>query len=350
MTNDQIRVGINGFGRIGRMVARQIVANPQLKLVAVNDHAEDLGNLVYLYNYDSTYGRAPSQATVLNETSQSFMLDGHSVSCFSEFDVVNAPWESADVDVLVEATGVSSNVDGSHVLVGDERVRKVVVTHCPSVSVDLHLIVGVNEAEYDPLVHHVIASGICDANAIVHPIVHLDDRFGIEYGFVTTLHPWLSYQNLVDAPTVMQNSPGHYWTDYALGRSSVSTLIPKETTAVSALSAVVPDLASKFEALSFRVPTSVVSTADITIRLSAGPSIDSVRMALEDLCAASRVVEANYESLVGTDYRGSTASATIDMQWLKMSGDMLKLIVWYDNEWGYSARVVDLVQRVGLVQ
>lgn len=350
MTDDQIRVGINGFGRIGRTVARQVVANPQLRLVAVNDYAEDLGNLAYLYNYDSTYGRAPSRAAVLNETSKSFVLDGHSVSCFREFDVVNTQWESAGVDVLVEATGVSSNVDGSHVLVRDERVRKVIVTHCPSVPVDIHLLVGVNEAEYDPLVHHVIASGICDANAIVHPIVHLDDCFGIESGFVTTLHPWLSYQNLVDAPTVMQNSPGHFWTDYALGRSSVSTLIPKETTAVSALSPVIPELASKLEAFSFRVPTSIVSTADLTIRLSTEPSIDLVRLALEDLCATSRVVEANYESLVGVDYRGSTASATIDMQWLKVSGDMLKLIVWYDNEWGYSARVVDLVERVGSMQ
>lgn len=348
LTDTRVRVAVNGFGRIGRCVTRQIVANPLLELVAINDLVQDLGNLTYLYNFDSSYGHAQAKAVDLQEETRSFKINNEKVYCFNEPTIQDVPWETLGVDIVVEATGVASNVEGSHLLIRQQRVRKVVVTHCPSTPVDLHLIIGLNEESYTPLDHHVVACGICDANAIIHPIVHLDSCFGIEDGFVTTLHPWLSYQNLVDSPTIMQSEPTHFWRDYGLGRSSVGTLIPKDTTAVMALKPIIPDLASRFDALSYRVPTSVVASADLTIRLTKNPGLEGLRSSLEELAAASRVVDLNYESLVAIDYLGSTASVTIDMQWLKSKGELVKLLVWYDNEWGYSARVVDAVLHLGL--
>jgi len=327
-------------------VARQVVENPLLELVAINDLVQDLGNLAYLYNFDSSYGHAAFKAVELNEEDRSFMIGDTRVYCFCEPGVEEVPWETLDVDVLVEATGVSSNVEGAHLLVRQQQVQKVVVTHCPTTHVDMHLIIGHNEDSYQPSNHHVLASGICDANAIIHPLVHLDASFGVESGFVTTLHPWLSYQNLVDSPTIMQSEPAHFWKDYALGRSSVGTLIPKDTTAITALKPIIPELASKLEAFSFRIPTAVVAAADLTIRLTSSPNLEELRSALEELASSSRVVDINQESLVASDYLGSTASVTLDLQWLKLTNDLIKIVAWYDNEWGYSARVVDAVLHV----
>ena len=348
MTDTRVRVAVNGFGRVGRCVARQVIANPFLELVAINDLVQDLGNLAYLYNFDSSYGHAALKAAELNEEDRSFKIGETKVHCFCEPGAEEVPWGRLDVDVLVEATGVSSNVEAAHLLVRQQQVQKVVVTHCPSTPVDMHLIIGHNEDSYRPSSHHVLASGICDANAIIHPLVHLDAAFGIECGFVTTLHPWLSYQNLVDSPTIMQSEPGHFWKDYALGRSSVGTLIPKNTTAVSALQPIIPELASKLEAFSFRIPTAVVAAADLTIRLTNTPTTEDLRCSLEDLSATSAVVDINQESLVASDYLGSTASVTLDLQWLKLKNDLVKIVAWYDNEWGYSARVVDAVLHVGM--
>ena len=346
MTNKPLRIGINGFGRIGRIIARQIVANTDLEISLVNDIAENVANLVYLYNYDSTYGRPMVRAELKDGTTEA-RIGNQTVNFSCHHSTLDVAWESFDTDIVIDATGVRPNVNDSHKLVADGRVKKVIITHSPNADIDRYIVMGINQGSYNPSTDNVISSSICDVNAIAHPLKRIDEVFGIENGFVTTLHPWLSYQNLVDGPLASVSNPGHFWKDYSLGRASMGTLIPKETTAVTALEKILPDVAGRLSSFSYRTPTDIVSSADLTLKLRAPATVDSLKESLMGLCAASPYVEANEESLVGADYIQQTASATIDFQWLKAEGDLVKIVLWYDNEWGYSARVIDLCAVLG---
>lgn len=340
-----VRIGINGFGRIGRVVARIIAGRQDMTLVAVNDLTADLANLVYLYNFDSTYGRAASPASVAGDGKMA--VADQMVTVTNQSDPAAVPWRELGVDVLVDATGVADVIMAERALVEAGKLSKVVVTHAPSKGVDLHVIMGINEGAYDAAKHHVVASSICDANAIAHPLRCLDETFGIVQGMVTTLHPWLSYQNLLDGSVDSVASPGHTWGDYALGRSSVDTLIPKNTTAVKALIPIMPQLASRLHGFSYRIPTGIVTSADITVQLDRPVTEASLREALESLCDGSPYLHANKESLVGKDYAGQPYSAVIDLPWAQCTGQLAKVVVWYDNEWGYAARACDLAMLLG---
>ncbi len=342
-----IRIGINGFGRIGRTAARILAARPDMQLAAINDVAEDVENLAYLYTYDSTFGRAENPAEVVDLPKGRAMRIGGdlaSVHCFR--DIAEVPWRDSGVDVVIDASGVRHNVLSAHRLVDSGDVRKVIVTHSPSEGIDRHIIMGLNHDIYDPARDHVLSSSICDANAIGHVLEALDHDFGVEGGFVTTLHPWLSYQNLVYAPLPSQSDPGHFWKDYSLGRASTDTIIPKNTTAITALQPILPDIARRVQGFSYRVPTHVVTTADLSLMLRRGVEPVDLCRCLEDLCRRSRVVRMNRQPLVSVDYEREEASAVIDMQWLKVNGPMVKVVLWYDNEWGYCSRVVDLARLV----
>jgi glyceraldehyde 3-phosphate dehydrogenase len=207
---------------------------------------------------------------------------------------------------------------------------------------------GVNDHEYDHDSDHLLSSTICDANAIAHVLIALEESFGLAGGLVTTLHPWLSYQNLVDGPVGWQRFPGNYWSDYALGRSSVMSMIAKNTTAVTALQPILPDIEERIEAISFRIPTSIVSIADLSLQLDRPGDVDQVIAMFEGRFADSPYVHLTREQLVSVDYAGEPYSAVIDVNWIRMSGDhLLKMVLWYDNEWGYSSRVLDLAALVG---
>lgn len=341
------RIGINGFGRIGRTLARNIVHRDDVELVAINDIAEDVENLVYLYNYDSTYGRASKPATISADKT-AIEIAGKKIMVFCNRKVQEISWDDAEVDILIDSSGVADNIKGCHELVNKNIINRAVITHSPKQNIDKYIIMGVNDDEYNYNSHKVVSSSICDANAISHPLKAIDDAFGIEFGYVTTLHPWLSYQNLVDAPMAAQSNPGHFWKDYSLGRSSINALIPKDTTAVKALEPIIPDVAKKLEAISYRIPTNIVCSADITLRLQKNVTLDQVKNCLENLFKKSHFVRGNYESLVSVDYIKEDVSSVVDMQWLKVSnGNMVKIVVWYDNEWGYSARAVDLAAKIG---
>ena len=342
-----IRIGINGFGRIGRTITRLILDDSRLSLVNINDIANDVENLVYLYNYDSTHGSPDLKARSSGNRTISF---GGKKPCkvFSERSIEAPNWE--DLDVLIDASGVFENIKKSKRIIDRGACAKVLLTNAPTSSdVDLHMIFGVNQQSYDSSIHHVIACNICDANALALPLSWIEEGFGIKQGFITTLHPWLSYQNLVDSPIASQSNPGHFWKDYSLGRSSINTLIPKNTTARDALGLVLPEISSKLEAISFRTPTSIVSSADITILLESEFSEEGIK---EFLLAKAEsythpIIRCNSEPLVGIDYIGSSSSAVLDLQWVRKKGDLLKLILWYDNEWGYSCRVKDTALMIG---
>lgn len=333
------RLGINGFGRIGRNVARINALKKHFDLVAINEINPDVDNLAYLLKYDSTLGRFSGDVHVKGD---SLTIDGQGVKFFHEEDAAKVDWRSCGVDIVIECSGVAHNVRAGSALVEAGDIRKMVTTHM-SPHVDATIICGVNEKSYNPRSHNVLSSAICDANAIGPVIKFLHDRFGLESGMVTTMHPWLAYQRLVDGALASQAFPGHYWHDYRLGRASVGALIPKDTTAVSAFLQVVPELKGKLDSMSYRVPTHVVSSADLSLVFEKEISIEKLRVSLEDLARTVDVVKLNHEPLISVDFEKTDASCTIDMQFLRVVGKkMAKVVVWYDNEWGYSNRAIDV--------
>lgn len=346
-TTPRRKIAINGFGRIGRCVAKQVVADDSLQLVAVNDLADDVDNLVYLYNYDSHYGRAEPKAERIGDTGR-FDLAGDEVVFHNQAQVADVDWAEHGVDILIDASGVTDNVLGCRKLTESGTVAKAVITHSPSDGVDQYIIMGVNDDIYDPESHDVVSNTICDANAVAHALTALDEEYKVTRGMVTTLHPWLSFQNLVDGPVPWQARPGAYWSDFSLGRSSVNALIPKNTTVITALEPIMPELAKTVSAVSFRVPTQVVCAADLSIEIEKGTNPDDLRAYLTERFADSKYVSLNDESLVSTDFIGQPTSAVIDSRWIQVVDETLvKMILWYDNEWGYAARVIDLVKMMG---
>ncbi|MFA6294251.1 MAG: type I glyceraldehyde-3-phosphate dehydrogenase [Victivallales bacterium] len=343
-----INIAINGFGRIGRALARQILTSRDCRLVLVNELDPNVDNALYLLKYDSLYGRFPNQIDALKSDGAEFICNG---TCFRFYTVPNSddiPWESHQIDVLIDATGIKANVLAArrHIKRG---VSKVVITHSPpEKDVDATIIMGVNDSSYDACKHNVLSSSICDASAIA-PVLHeLQKGWGVESCFATTLHPWLSYQNLLDGPVSSVSSPGHFWQDYALGRNSVLSLIPKDTTAADAVLKVMPELKDKLDAISFRVPTNIVSASDVTVMLKNNVSRQEL---LEHFKASSiarpDIFEVEEQSLVSIDFLGTSKSVIIDARRVKVLNErMVKMVLWYDNEWGYSSRVLDIARMV----
>ena len=334
------RLFINGFGRIGRAITKLNMKYQKFDLVQINDINPNCENLTYLLNYDSTYGRLPEPATSLgNEMS----IGGHVVKVSSFSDLNEISWAELDIDVLIDASGVSKNVLVAKDLTRKGALKKVVVTHS-SDDVDREVILGVNT---DALTKEdsVVSSSICDANAIAHPLKWIDSAFGISGGAVTTLHPWLSYQNLVDGPSISQSNPGIVWSDFALGRAAGESLIPKNTTALTATEKIIPAIAGKLLSFSYRIPTRTVASSDLTLHLESSVTTKQFEQFLNDQCLQSDYVRANYESLVSVDYEQDEASAILDLQWIKTMNNTVKLILWYDNEWAYSTRALELAEK-----
>lgn len=343
-----LRIGVNGFGRIGRAIVRIATLRPDVTVAAVNELDSDLENLAYLLKYDSTYGRFTHPVAAEGERG---LRIGEQVVPFSSYvDIRDVPWDHHGVDVVIDATGVEANGTAAHELIG-RRVAKVVITHAHR-EVQTTVIMGVNEERYDPARHHVVSSSICDANAIAPVVAQLHERWGVESCFVTTLHPWLSYQNLLDGTVSSVASPGHNWRDYSLGRASVLSLIPKDTTAARATIAVLPELEGRLDAISFRVPTHIVSASDVSAALKAETSVAELNAHFAAQ-AERRPDVYGYEEdhLVSIDYRGMTTSFVLDARRTRvLGGRFVKLVLWYDNEWGYSCRVLDVAGLVAGVR
>lgn len=340
-----ITVGLNGFGRIGRAVARILSGRADLKLVVVNELNDDLNNLAYLLKYDSVYGRFDKVVEV--ESGRHALLVGKAaVRFYAHQDICSVPWEEHGIDVLIEATGVDANAIAAHQLVS-RGISRVVVTYAHP-KVDTTIILGVNGDTYDPSRHHFVSSSICDANAIGPILYELDRNWGIESCFVTTLHPWLSYQNLLDGTVASVASPGHSWKDYGLGRASVLSLIPKDTTAAKATLVVLPWLDGKLDAISFRVPTHMVSASDICVVLGKDASAEKVNAHFEKRAKElPRIFGFVQDHLVSIDYLRTIQSTIVDAPRTRvLNKRLLKIVTWYDNEWGYSSRVVDVAALV----
>jgi len=341
----KIKIGVNGFGRIGRSLTRINLNHKKYELVAINDIDSDINNLAYLLKYDSTYGKL--RDTKIEVAGNSLLVDGQKICIFCESDIRKVPWNDLSVDIVIDSSGVFNNVIGAREVLGDS-VKKVVITHSPKEGIDFTFLYGVNEEFYEKCKHHVVSSSICDVNAVAPFYKLIDAAFGIEIGEVTTLHPWLSYQNLIDGTIKSVSNPGHYWSDYALGRSSVGSMIPKETTLVKAMADVLPQVTDTLHASSFRTPTAIVSAAEGVFLLKRNTYINEIILVIEAYCRNyPSVLYTDDRSLVSIDYLGIENAAVIDTRWLNLNhGKLLKFVLWYDNEWGYSSRVYNIIEHI----
>jgi glyceraldehyde 3-phosphate dehydrogenase len=344
-----IRVGINGFGRIGRAIYRANIEKQAFKVVAINDVNPDINNIAYTVNYDSLYDRlrepleVDARASVLRNATDS-------IAVFHHDRIADVPWESAGVDIVIDASGVLANVLNSRRVITRGGVRKVMVTHSPDQGVDFSMVLGANEHLLDVERHDVISTSICDATAIAPVLKLMKEHFGLRFGYATTLHPWLSYQNLMDGPASSWSVPGEIYHHYALGRSVVGNIIPKPTSAIQATCRVLEGVTEEMiGSFSYRTPTAIVGSADLTLVTDDPVDRDRIRGVLADFERDQKwsILHNNYEPLVSLDFKKCDYSAVVDGRWTDVIGDrMVKLVLWYDNEWGYSSRVVDQVRYV----
>jgi len=326
-----IRIGINGFGRIGRAIFRINEINSLFKVVAINDIDPNVENHAYLLKYDTIYGKFDGH--VSSENGNMKMVVNDKVIQFYDKEKINeVPWEKHNIDIVIDGSGIYENVILCRNIIKKGSVKKVIITHSPKDGVDHTIIFGVNESTYDSTIHNIVSTSICDSNASGPVLKLLDDEFGIDYGYITTLHPWLSYQNLVDGSLRSVSSPGHFWKDFALGRASTESLIPKPTTLVSALKKVMPEISGNLDAISFRIPTGIVSSSDLTITLKNGVTVSDLNDLFKRKSMKNDSVTGYQEDqLVSIDFKGISESVIVDGRFTRvLKGKTTKLVLWYD--------------------
>jgi len=325
------RIGINGFGRIGRQTLKAILERhpEELEVVAINDLAPTATN-AHLFKYDSTYGRYPGEVT---HGDAEITVDGHSIRAFSEKDPAALPWKTLGVEMVVESTGIFTDAAKAHAHL-DAGARKVIIT-APAKGEDATLVLGVNEASYDPEQHHIVSNASCTTNGLALPAKVVWDSFGIERGMMTTVHAYTNDQNVLDV----------YHKDLRRARSAGQNIIPTTTGAARALSLVIPELKGRFDGFALRVPTATVSIIDFVAITSRPVTAESANAALKAAADGSMqgLLGFSTEPLVSSDFKGDERSSIVDgPSTLVVGENLLKVIAWYDNEWGYSCRVADL--------
>ncbi len=341
------RIGINGLGRIGRAILRSNLEKNLFEIAVINDLNPDVANLAYTLNYDTVYGRLNNQ---FSYSSQSISQEGKDpINIFQEDSISNVPWHEFDLDYVIDSSGIHKNVLDSRKLIDEGKLKKIFITHSPK-EVDFTMILGVNELNYKNNKHNLISSSICDATAISPTLNDINKKFGINSGSITTAHPWLSYQNLTDGPSSSWSVPGEVYHHFALGRSVIGNIIPKPTTAVEVSCSVLDDLSEDmFISFSYRTPTAIVGSADLTLNLSNHTSTAEVVEYFKFLekNQTFSIYKNNFEPLVSLDFIKADFSCIVDHRWTEVrNGNLLKLILWYDNEWGYSNKVLDQINYI----
>jgi len=325
------RIGINGFGRIGRQTLKAMLERhpDELEVVAVNDLADDETN-AHLFKYDSTYGRFDG---TVEAGDNEIVVDGSHIRSFSERDPAALPWGDLGVEIVVESTGIFTDATKAKAHI-DAGARKVIIS-APAKNEDITLVLGVNEGNYDPAAHHVVSNASCTTNGLALPAKVIFDAFGIERGLMTTIHSYTNDQNVLDV----------YHKDLRRARSAGQNIIPTSTGAAKALALVIPELKGRFDGFSLRVPTPTVSVIDFVAITDRPVTAESANEALRAAADGPMKGLLGYteEKLVSMDFKGDERSSIIDAASTMVTGDrLLKVIAWYDNEWGYSCRVADL--------
>lgn len=341
-----LKIGINGFGRIGRAILRNNLDKSRFEVVAINDINPDIKNMAYTVNYDTLYGPLDEKYQV----DENYLYNNVSrIRVTHERHVNEVNWADANVDILIDASGVLDNVVRLPDAIKTWSVKRAIVTHAPA-EVDFTMVLGANEGFLNIDNHNIIASSICDATAIGPVLTEIQKAYGIEMGSVTTLHPWLSYQNVLDGPASSWSVPGDIYHHYALGRGVEGNIIPKPTSAMSATCKVVPGVnEDMFISFSYRTPTAIVGSADITLLLGKDATKEDIISLFENVERNQKwqIIKNNLDPLVSLDFKRSEYSAIIDHRWTDIRNKrLLKLVLWYDNEWGYSCRVCDQVAYI----
>jgi glyceraldehyde 3-phosphate dehydrogenase len=330
-----VKVGINGFGRIGRNVFRAARGRRDLQIVAVND-ITDPGTLAHLLKYDSILGNYGGEVSADGD---SLKVDGTSVKVFAEKDPGNLPWKDLGIDIVVESTGFFTDATKAKVHIDKGGARKVIIS-APAKNEDITIVLGVNGERYDPRQHHVVSNASCTTNCLAPVAKVLHDSFGIEAGLMTTVHSYTGDQRLLDAPH----------SDLRRARAAALSVIPTSTGAAKAMALVMPELKGKFHGISLRVPTPNVSLVDLAVMTRDPVSIETINEVLREAAASNLkgILAVTDEELVSTDFKGNSNSSIVDAPLTMVIGDRHgKVFSWYDNEWGYSCRVVDLIVFMG---
>ena len=329
-----VKLGINGFGRIGRLVSRAAMKHPQVDVVAIND-LTDSATMAHLLNYDSVHGRLEAEAVAKNNTIE---VAGKSIAISSVKDPADLGWGDLGVDIVAECTGLFTNRESAskHLTAG---ARKVIIS-APAKDPDITVVMGVNSNQYDPRQHHVISNASCTTNCLAPVAKVLLENFGIRNGLMTTIHAYTGDQRLLDFPH----------RDLRRARAAALSMIPTTTGAAKAVALVLPELAGKLNGLAIRVPTPNVSIVDFVAGIEkSGVTVSDVNDALKSASegSLSGILGFNDKPLVSIDFNGSTYSSIVDSQITYVIDNMVKVLAWYDNETGYSSRMVDLAAMIG---
>ena len=326
-----IKVGINGFGRIGRNILRASLGDKDTEFVAVND-ITDPKTLAHLLKYDSILGNLPNQVTY---TENSIAVDGKSFRVFKVKDPAELDWASVGAEIVVESTGLfTKGSDAKKHMRGP--VKKVIIS-APATDPDYTIVMGVNDKTYEPAKHHIVSNASCTTNCLAPVAKVLHDTFGIVHGTMTTIHSYTNDQRLLDLPH----------KDLRRARAAALSMIPSTTGAAKALHLVIPELKGKLDGYAMRVPTPNVSVVDLTVTVQRATTVEEVNGAMKRAAEGpmKSILEYTDEELVSTDFRGNPHSSIVDAGYTKVvGGSCVKVLAWYDNEWGYSCRCVDLIK------
>jgi glyceraldehyde 3-phosphate dehydrogenase (phosphorylating) len=327
-----VKVAINGFGRIGRNSFKAQILNnvDEMEVVAIND-LTDPSTLAHLLKYDSLYGKFPGE---VEAKEGALVVNGKEIKVFAERDPENLPWKELGVDVVIESTGFFRDKESAskHIKAG---AKKVIIS-APAKNEDITIVLGVNEDKYDPKNHHIISNASCTTNCLAPVAKVVDEKFGIVKGLMTTTHSYTNDQSILDAPH----------KDLRRARAAAESIIPTTTGAAKATALVLPQLKGKLNGMAMRVPTPTVSVVDVVFELEKETTTEELNNALK-AAADDKVLGFSEEPLVSMDYKQDPRSSIVDgLSTMVIDGNMAKVLTWYDNEWGYSNRVIDLVKFI----
>jgi glyceraldehyde 3-phosphate dehydrogenase len=325
-----MRIAVNGFGRIGRQVVKIILDKyAELEIVAINDITSP-ATLAHLYKYDSNYGRVDDSVQVADGN---LVIQGKTIKVLAERDPANLPWKSLGVDLVIESTGLFTKREGAqkHLQAG---ARKVVIS-APAKGEDLTVVLGVNHDQYDPDRHHIVSNASCTTNCLAPAAKVVHDALRIRKAMMTTVHSYTNDQRILDLPH----------EDLRRARAGALNIIPTTTGAARAVSLVIPDLAGRFDGFALRVPTPTVSIVDFVATVEKPTTREELNRLFREAAAGplKGILEVSEEPLVSMDFKGHPASSIVDLLSTMVLDDMVKVVAWYDNEWGYSSRLADLV-------
>ena len=334
-----INVGINGLGRIGRLVLKKILENSKFNLKVCNDINSDPNNIAYLLNFDTIYGQPKNKFKIKNNC---LVNKKSNIALFSKKNIKMVDWRKFGIDYLIDCSGVNENVKYSKQVLKDNKLKNIFISHSPK-EVDFHMILGVNESEYEKKRHKIISSSICDSTAIAPVLKIINEKYNIINGSVTTVHPALNYQNLLDNKCISWADPKNYFNTYSLGRSSIGNIIPKNTSAMQAVCQAYKGIKIQdFISFSYRTENIIVASADITLNILKKTKLEDILTTLRNYERKQKfkIIKNIYDPLVSLDYKGSEFSANVDNRWTQLNKNTLKIVLWYDNEFGYSSNLV----------